>query len=86
MSTLENRRHPMPPDVAQALAERGLTDEYEARPAYQRRNYIGWIERSKHDSARERRFRLMLDELEAGNAFMGMQYRTRMSQSIPAGE
>ncbi len=67
----------MPPDVERALAERGLADAYEDRPDYQQNDYVGWIERAKRPETRAKRLSQMLDELEAGDAYMGMAYRAR---------
>ena len=68
-------RHEMPQDVADALGREGLTPAYEARPPYQRNDYLGWITRAKQPATREKRLRQMLDELHAGDAYMGMAYR-----------
>ena len=43
-SRLKRPRHPMPDDVRDALSERGLRDAYDARPPYQRNDYLGWID------------------------------------------
>jgi len=80
-SRLRRSLHPMPEFVAQALREHGLTKTYEARPAYQRNDYIGWICRAKREETRDKRLRQMLDELAAGNAYMGMQWKTKSGQN-----
>jgi uncharacterized protein YdeI (YjbR/CyaY-like superfamily) len=67
----------MPDFVRQALEERGLTEEYEARPAYQRNDYIGWINRAKREETKMKRLRQMLDELAAGDRYMNMAHRPR---------
>ena len=67
-------RHPMPTDVAEELAERRLTDDYRARPAYQQNDYLGWIERAKRPETRLARIDQMLDELEAGGVYMKMEH------------
>jgi uncharacterized protein YdeI (YjbR/CyaY-like superfamily) len=67
----------MPDFVRQALEERGLMGEYEARPAYQRNDYIGWINRAKREETKMKRLRQMLDELAAGDKYMNMDYRAR---------
>jgi uncharacterized protein YdeI (YjbR/CyaY-like superfamily) len=68
-------RHPMPDDVAAALAESGLCAAYEARPPYQRNDYIGWIARAVRPETRARRIAQMLDELRAGDRYMKMAWR-----------
>ena len=40
-------QHTMPKDIAAALKNAGLRADYKARPAYQRNDYIGWINRAK---------------------------------------
>lgn len=74
-------RYPMPEDVAQALQREGLTKRYEARPPYQRNDYIGWITGAKRPETREKRLRQMLDELVSGDAYMGMPYHPKMPRA-----
>jgi uncharacterized protein YdeI (YjbR/CyaY-like superfamily) len=66
--------YPMPPDVSDALDERNVTADYDARPFYQRNDYIGWIERAVKPETRRRRIDQMLDELERGGLYMGMDH------------
>lgn len=65
----------MPPDVRVALEKADLVAAYEARPPYQRNDYLGWITRAKRDSTRTKRIAQMLDELEGGDRYMKMEYR-----------
>ncbi len=65
----------MPDFVRRALEDRNLLDAYEARPWYQRNDYLGWIIRAKRDETVNRRLQQMLDELEAGNRYMNMAYK-----------
>jgi uncharacterized protein YdeI (YjbR/CyaY-like superfamily) len=65
----------MPEDIASALAAGGLEDAYQARPPYQRNDYVGWINQAKRDETRRRRIAQMLDELRAGNVYMRMEWR-----------
>ena len=60
-------RHPMPPDVRAALRASRATAAYNARPPYQRNDYIGWILRAKRPDTRIRRIRQMLSELKRGD-------------------
>ena len=78
----------MPDDVRQALAERGLTNAYAQRPAYQQNDYVGWIVRANRDETKRRRLHQMLDELAAGNLYMKMPYRTKRLRTphIPEGK
>ena len=66
---------PMPDDVLAHLEARGLIDAYAARPFYQRNDYLSWITRAKRPETRDRRINQMLDELEIGGVYMGMEHR-----------
>jgi len=65
----------MPDAVEQALTEHGLLDAYEARPPYQRNDYLGWINRAKRLETKQRRLDQMLSELERGDVYMKMDWR-----------
>jgi uncharacterized protein YdeI (YjbR/CyaY-like superfamily) len=73
-SGLKRSMHPIPEFVKQAIEERGLMDEYENRPAYQRNDYIGWINQAKLQKTKEKRLGQMLDELEMGGVYMKMAH------------
>jgi uncharacterized protein YdeI (YjbR/CyaY-like superfamily) len=75
VTALERPRHPMPGYVEQALAERGLMEAYRQRPDYQQNDYVGWITRAKREETRTRRLEQMLDELDAGDVYMNMEWR-----------
>ena len=64
----------MPDFVAQALSERGLLAAYQARPAYQQNDYLGWIIQAKRQETKEKRLNQMLSELEAGGIYMNMEH------------
>ena len=68
------KREDMPDFVRIALEERGLRDKYDARPAYQRNDYLLWINKVKRDDTKQRHLAQMLDELEAGDVYMGMTW------------
>ena len=68
------KREDMPGFVRDALDERGLRDKYNARPPYQRNDYLLWINKVKRDETRQKHLAQMLDELEAGNVYMGMKW------------
>ena len=70
-------RYPMPDFIRKALDSRGLMDAYNARPPYQRNDYIGWITRAKRIETQEKRLNQMLDELEKGGVYMNMKWRPR---------
>jgi len=56
-SRLKRPHYPMPLFVKRALEERGLTEVYNERPAYQRNDYIGWIIRAEQQETRDKRLR-----------------------------
>jgi uncharacterized protein YdeI (YjbR/CyaY-like superfamily) len=64
----------MPAEVATALADAGAREAYDERPPYQRNDYIGWIQQAKTEYTRLRRISQMLDELDRGGVYMGMQH------------
>lgn len=66
----------MPDLVQRALVHRKLVDAYAARPWYQRNDYLGWITRAKRDETIHRRLNQMLDELERGELYMNMPYKS----------
>ena len=67
-------REDMPDFVREALDERGLRDKYDARPPYQRNDYLLWINKVKRDETKKKHLTQMLDELEAGGVYMGMKW------------
>ena len=67
-------RHPMPPDVQAQLVERCVLADYEARPAYQRNDYLGWIAQAKRADTRQRRVAQMIEELDRGGVYMNMEH------------
>ena len=64
----------MPVLVKKALIGSGLMSAYEERPAYQQNDYIGWITRAKQETTRQKRLKIMLDELKSGNSYMNMKW------------
>jgi uncharacterized protein YdeI (YjbR/CyaY-like superfamily) len=65
---------PMPDDVRAELDERSLMDLYEERPFYQRNDYLAWIGRAVKIETRRKRIEQMLDELDQGGIYMGMDH------------
>ncbi|WP_196260195.1 YdeI/OmpD-associated family protein [Pelagibacterium limicola] len=72
---LTRATNPMPSDIAALLDKRGLRTAYDARPAYQRNDYLGWIGGAKRPETRRKRLDQMLDELERGGVYMNMVWR-----------
>jgi hypothetical protein len=74
VSRLQRDIQPMPADVRRKLKARGLTAAYDARPAYQQNDYLGWIARAKLPATRQKRLDQMLTELEQGGVYMKMKW------------
>lgn len=75
LMSLTRPTQPMPGDIATRLDAAGLRAAYDARPPYQRNDYLGWIARAKRPETREKRLAQMLDELRAGDVYMKMAWR-----------
>jgi hypothetical protein len=65
---------PMPGFVRGAIQERGLLDKYDERPAYQRNDYLLWINEATREETKKKRLEQMLDELERGGVYMRMKW------------
>jgi uncharacterized protein YdeI (YjbR/CyaY-like superfamily) len=74
MPGLKRPLNPMPQNIRAALEARGLMDAYDARPDYQRNDYLGWIARAKRDDTKAKRLDQMLEELERGGVYMNMAW------------
>lgn len=74
MSDLKRPIQPMPTFIKEALAAADLTEEYAARPPYQRNDYLWWINRAKRDETKQKRLAKMMAELKAGSGYMGMKW------------
>jgi uncharacterized protein YdeI (YjbR/CyaY-like superfamily) len=68
------KREDMPDFVRIALEERGLREQYEARPPYQRNDYLMWINKAKQEATKQKRLEQMLEELEGGGVYMRMKW------------
>lgn len=74
-TTLSKRpRRRMPVAIKTALEQRGVLDAYNARPAYQRNDYLGWIDAAHRNATKAKRTEQMLRELERGGVYMGMKH------------
>lgn len=76
-SRLKRPVYPMPDFVLEALKSKRLVAAYDARPPYQRNDYVGWITRAKLTATQQKRLAQMLDELERGDVYMNMAYRAK---------
>lgn len=70
----------MPEDVRQALEAGELLDVFAARPDNQRNGYISWVAESRREVTRRKRIRQMLEELYAGDKYMGATWGTSCSR------
>jgi hypothetical protein len=75
-------RHPMPAAIRKTLITSGLMAAYRLRPAYQRNDYLGWIERARLDTTRQRRLEQMLEELAGGDRYMKMAWRPPAARAV----
>ncbi|RYE37523.1 MAG: hypothetical protein EOP21_13885 [Hyphomicrobiales bacterium] len=64
----------MPEFVRIALEECGLREQYDARPPYQRNDYLMWINNAKQEATKQKRLAQMLQELEDGFVYMRMDW------------
>lgn len=67
----------MPDDIAASLDLRELRAAYDARPPYQRNDWLAWIARAKKPETRDKRIAAMMQELKQGHGYMGMDWRPR---------
>jgi uncharacterized protein YdeI (YjbR/CyaY-like superfamily) len=61
-------------EVEQALDASDLRASYDARPARQRNDYLGWLDQAKREDTHRKRLGQMLSELEDGDVYMGMAW------------
>jgi hypothetical protein len=71
---LTRPKQPMPGFVREELESRGLMDRYKERPAYQRNDYLMWINKAERETTKMKRLYQMLEELEGGGVYMGMKW------------
>jgi uncharacterized protein YdeI (YjbR/CyaY-like superfamily) len=67
-------KQPMPGNIKAALQKRKLLEAFDARPAYQRDEYLKWVALAAGPAAKQKRLDQMLDELEKGGLFKGEPY------------
>lgn len=72
---LKRPKYRMPAYVTEAISESGVEDAYDGRPAYQRNDYIRWIDFAKREETRRKRLAQMLDELGRGDVYMKMAWK-----------
>ncbi|ODT68725.1 MAG: hypothetical protein ABS75_19360 [Pelagibacterium sp. SCN 63-23] len=67
-------REDMPDFVRLALEESDLRAAYDARPPYQRNDYLLWINKAQREETKQKRLAQMLEELETGGVYMRMRW------------
>lgn len=75
---VKRERFSMPDYIAEALRMSSLTEQYNARPPYQRNDYIGWITAAKQEATQQKRLSQMLEELQSGDVYMKMPYKAKI--------
>ena len=76
-STLKRNLNPMPKHIRALLIRHGLLKLYNARPPYQRNDYLGWIYSAKLETTKEKRINQMLEELKQGDRYMKMRWNPK---------
>ena len=71
---LTRDKQPMADFVREELDARRLMDKYRERPAYQRNDYLMWINQAERDTTKQKRLYQMLEELEGGGLYMNMKW------------
>lgn len=75
MTPRKRAREHMPAAVSDALGAQRLHKAYDARPPYQRNDYLRWIKGAKTAKTRDKRIQQMLAELERGDVYMKMSWK-----------
>jgi uncharacterized protein YdeI (YjbR/CyaY-like superfamily) len=70
-------REPMTREISDALIDRDLRGAYDARPPYQRNDYLRWIRAAKTAETQARRLGQMLEELADGGVYMKAAWSSR---------
>ena len=73
-NNLKRPLNPMMEFVKEALQHNNLMESFNQRPAYQKNDYLGWINRAKRVETKEKRLNQMLEELKIGGIYMGMKH------------
>lgn len=71
---LKRPKQIMPAFVREALEDSNLLEDFRARPPYQKNDYLGWIDSAKTEQTKQKRLGQMLEELEMGGIYMGMEH------------
>lgn len=68
----KNKTIPMRQEIKKILEKEKLMDKFKQRPFYQKRDYLNWVLQAKQEKTKQKRLNQMLEELRAGDAYMGM--------------
>ena len=71
---MKRPRQPLPAEVDAALDDAGVRNDYDARPDYQRNDYLRWSAQAATDGTRAKRIQQMISELRTGGVYMGMEH------------
>jgi uncharacterized protein YdeI (YjbR/CyaY-like superfamily) len=74
-SAIKKQIAELPISIKNLLLAESLYEAYQARPFYQRNDYIHWIMGAKREDTAQKRIAQMIRELRAGNLYMIMEYR-----------
>ncbi|WP_282801649.1 YdeI/OmpD-associated family protein [Secundilactobacillus kimchicus] len=74
-------RQVMPEEVFEALKQADVMTVYEARPPYQRNDYLSWIKRAKRPATQAKRLAQMVAELQQGDTYMKMAWSPKKHRS-----
>jgi hypothetical protein len=64
----------LPAHLRNILIQEDVLAAYEARPFYQRNDYIQWITSAKREETISKRIAQMVEELRSGTLYMNMEY------------
>lgn len=79
-ANLKRPIQPMPAPIAKLLKDKGLNEAYKARPGYQQNDYLRWIDQAQREETKQKRLNQMLQELQQGNVYMGMDWNPQSSK------
>jgi uncharacterized protein YdeI (YjbR/CyaY-like superfamily) len=80
--TINRPKRPMPDAIRNALESRNLMGAYDARPPYQRNDYLAWIARARQPETQQKRLETMLRELASGSGYMGQKYKAKPVKQV----
>ena len=76
-STKKKKVLRLPDSIRNILIQEDVLAAYEARPYYQRNDYLQWIASAKREETINKRIAQMVEELRSGSLYMNMEYKPR---------